>query len=45
MGFNNGHTSLEGAAIIANCEVLTLMEPEAIATVHVLQNSFKQLPW
>lgn len=45
MGFNDGHTSLEGATIIANCqgcEVFTLMEPEAIATVHVLQNSYKQ---
>lgn len=45
MGFNDGHTSHEGAAIIAHCrgwEVLTLMKPEAIAAVQSLQNNFKQ---
>lgn len=43
MGFNDGHIYLEGAAIVANCEhceVLTLMEPEAIATVRVLRKVF-----
>jgi len=48
MGFNDGHTSLQGAAIIANCkgcEVFSLMEPEAVATTHVLQTSFKQFSW
>lgn len=43
MGFNDGHTSLEGATVIANCkgcEVFTWVEPEAIV-VPVLQNSFK----
>lgn len=45
MSFNDGHTSLEGAAITANCKgfkVFTEMEREAVAAVHVLQNSFKQ---
>lgn len=45
MGFNDGHTSLEGTTTVAickGCEVFILMEPEAIAAVHVLQNSFKQ---
>lgn len=45
MDFNDGHTSLEGATIITNCKgcgVFTFLEPEAIGTVCVLQNSSKQ---
>lgn len=43
MGFNDGHTSHEGAAIVAHCrdwEVLTLMKPEAIATVQSFTEQF-----
>lgn len=43
MGFNDGHTSHEGAAIISNCrgwEVLTWMKPEAIAIVQSLTEQF-----
>lgn len=43
MGFNDGHTSYEDAAIIANCrgwELLTLMKPEAIDTVQSITEQF-----
>lgn len=43
MGFNDGHTSHEGAAIIANFrgwEVLTLMKLEVIAAVQSFTEQF-----